>query len=130
MEHEVVNTRPPKTNKLSLVRSCVLGGQANHVDHDIVNAADHIITRSIELYRDQPRELQVEAVLLLVQGRHTFVRVGTGFGKTRISEMNFGLFDKKVVVLVLNPLDLLGDDQVCEKKLLNLTAINLNIDTV
>ncbi|KAA1071121.1 hypothetical protein PGTUg99_017459 [Puccinia graminis f. sp. tritici] len=88
--------------------------------------AEHITTRSIDLYGDQPKDLQVEAVTSLVRGKHTFVRVGTGFGKTRISEMYFGLFDKKVVVLVLNPLDSLGDDQVREKKLVNINAINLN----
>ncbi|KAA1074686.1 hypothetical protein PGT21_015897 [Puccinia graminis f. sp. tritici] len=74
--------------------------------------ADHITKRSIDLYQDKPKDLQVDAVSSLVRGKHTFVRVGTGFGKTRISEMYFGLFNKKVVVLVLNPLDSLGDDQV------------------
>ncbi|OAV93161.1 hypothetical protein PTTG_09030, partial [Puccinia triticina 1-1 BBBD Race 1] len=88
--------------------------------------SEHITTRSIQLYQDEPKDLQVEAVSSLVQGKHTFVRVGTGFGKTRISEMFFGLFQKKVIVLVLNPLDSLGDDQVREKKLLKITAINLN----
>ncbi|EFP83350.1 uncharacterized protein PGTG_08536 [Puccinia graminis f. sp. tritici CRL 75-36-700-3] len=52
--------------------------------------AEHITTRSIDLYGDQPKDLQVEAVTSLVRGKHTFVRVGTGFGKTRISEMYFG----------------------------------------
>ncbi|OAV95822.1 hypothetical protein PTTG_05871 [Puccinia triticina 1-1 BBBD Race 1] len=88
--------------------------------------AEHITTRSIELYHDQPKDLQVAAVSSLVRGKNTFVRVGTRYGKTRISEMFFGLFTKKVVVLVLNPLDSLGDDQVREKKLLKITAINLN----
>ena len=72
----------------------------------------HIITKSVELYQDQPKDLQVEAVASLVQGKHTFVRAGTGFGKTRISEMFFGLFNRRVIVLVLNPLESLGDDQV------------------
>jgi ATP-dependent helicase YprA (DUF1998 family) len=72
----------------------------------------HITTHSVDLYGDQPKDLQVEAVVSLVRGKHTFVRAGTGFGKTRISEMYFGLFDRKVVVLVLVPLDSLGDDQV------------------
>ena len=75
--------------------------------------SDHITTKSIELYSDPPKPLQVEAVLSLVEGNHTFVRAGTGFGKTRISEMYFGLIRRKAVVLVLNPLDSLGDDQVC-----------------
>ncbi|OAV90298.1 hypothetical protein PTTG_28395 [Puccinia triticina 1-1 BBBD Race 1] len=88
--------------------------------------SEHITAQSIQLYHDQPKDLQVKAVSSLVRGKHTFVRAGTGFGKTRMSEMFFGLFKKKVVVLVLNPLDSLGDDQVREKKLLNITAINLN----
>jgi superfamily II DNA or RNA helicase len=79
---------------------------------DTHTLSEHIITRSVELYHDQPKPLQVEAVTSLVQGKHTFVRAGTGFGKTRISEMFIGLFDRKVVVLVLVPLDSLGDDQV------------------
>ncbi|EFP81779.2 uncharacterized protein PGTG_08028 [Puccinia graminis f. sp. tritici CRL 75-36-700-3] len=95
---------------------------------DMAEAAllEHITSRSVELYADQPKGLQVEAVSSLVRRGHTFVRAGTGFGKTRISEMYFGLFDRKVVVLVLVPLDSLGDDQVREKKLVNITAINLN----
>jgi superfamily II DNA or RNA helicase len=79
---------------------------------DALSLSDHIITRSVELYHDQPKPLQVDAVMSLVQGQHTFVRAGTGFGKTRIAEMFIGLFEKKVVVLVLVPLDSLGDDQV------------------
>jgi hypothetical protein len=102
MDDDNINAGPPKANKLPDDLNLMTD----------ISLADHIITRSIELYRDQPKELQVEAVSSLVRGRHTFVRVGTGFGKTRISEMYFGLFDKKVVVLVLNPLDSLGDDQV------------------
>ncbi|PLW09189.1 hypothetical protein PCANC_27102 [Puccinia coronata f. sp. avenae] len=86
----------------------------------------HIITKSVELYQDQPKDLQVEAVASLVQGKHTFVQAGTGFGKMRISEMFFGLFNRKVIVLVLNPLDSLGNDQVREKTLVKITAINLN----
>ncbi|KAA1068899.1 hypothetical protein PGT21_005151 [Puccinia graminis f. sp. tritici] len=88
--------------------------------------AEHITSRSVELFVDQPKGLQVEAVSSLIRCGHTFVRAGTGFGKSRISEMYFGLFDRKVVVLVLVPLDSLGDDQVREKRLVNITAINLN----
>jgi ATP-dependent helicase YprA (DUF1998 family) len=51
----------------------------------------------------------------LVGGKHTFVLAGTGFGQSRISEMFLDLFQKKkkATVLVLNPLDALGDNQVC-----------------
>jgi superfamily II DNA or RNA helicase len=138
-KHTNCDSNKPKANKLpdSLVK---MGD----------NLCDkHIITKSVELYRDQPKDLQVEAVASLVQGKHTFVQAGTGFGKTRISEMFFGLFNRKVIVLVLNPLDSLGNDQVCQnytllmyviilliqktcmsqvckKTLVKITAINLN----
>jgi superfamily II RNA helicase len=65
----------------------------------------HITSHLVKLYRDKPKDLQVEVFLSLVQGRHTFVCAGTGLGKTRISEMYFGLFDRKFFVLVFVPLD-------------------------
>ncbi|PLW28819.1 hypothetical protein PCANC_25193 [Puccinia coronata f. sp. avenae] len=52
----------------------------------------HITDTSVAFYHNQPKELQVKAV----------------------------------VVLVLNPLDLLGNDQVQEKALVNIKAIKLN----
>ncbi|KAA1094303.1 hypothetical protein PGT21_017308 [Puccinia graminis f. sp. tritici] len=115
---------------MQLIEQIAVNPKGNKLPVELVelneaSLVDQITTRSVELYRDQPKELQVQAVSSLVKGQHTFVRAGTGFGKTRISEMYFGLFEKKVVVLVLNPLDSLGDDQVREKKLVNITAINL-----
>jgi superfamily II DNA or RNA helicase len=97
-----MKTLTPKTNKLPDGLS------------DMAEAAlsEHITSRSVERFADEPKGLQVEAVSSLVRRGHTFVRAGTGFGKTRISEMYFGLFERKVVVLVLVPLDSLGDDQV------------------
>ncbi|KAH9446126.1 hypothetical protein Pst134EB_023944 [Puccinia striiformis f. sp. tritici] len=52
---------------------------------------------------------------------------GTGFGKSRISEMYLKLFSpsQKAFVLVVNPLDALGDNQVKEKIAQGYTAINL-----
>ncbi|PLW25067.1 hypothetical protein PCANC_28000 [Puccinia coronata f. sp. avenae] len=52
---------------------------------------------------------------------------GTGFGKSRILEMYVHLFAKssKPVVLVPNPLDTLGNNQVQEKIAQNFTAVNL-----
>ncbi|KAA1102624.1 ATP-dependent DNA helicase sgs1 [Puccinia graminis f. sp. tritici] len=73
---------------------------------------NHITGSSVDFYHDRPKDLQVESVLSLVRGENCFVRAGTGFGKTRISEMFFNLYTTKAVVLVLNPLDSLGDDQV------------------
>jgi len=73
-----------------------------------------IVKSAVDFYHDQPKDLQVKAISQLVHGNHCFVCAGTGFGKTRIAEMFFNLFKTKSVVLVLNPLDSLGDDQVCE----------------
>ncbi|EFP76779.1 uncharacterized protein PGTG_02240 [Puccinia graminis f. sp. tritici CRL 75-36-700-3] len=73
------------------------------------------------------KPLQVDAVMGLVKKRNTFVMAGTGFRKSRISEMHLHLFPAatKPVVLVLNPLDALGDNQVEEKITQKYTAINL-----
>ena len=76
------------------------------------NLNHHIIETSWAFYHNQPKELQVKAVSILARGHHCFVRAGTGYGKTRISEMFFNLFKTKAIVLVLNPLDSLGEDQV------------------
>ncbi|POV95870.1 hypothetical protein PSTT_15978 [Puccinia striiformis] len=86
----------------------------------------HIRSEAIKFYHDEPKELQVQAVSTLARGRKCFLRAGTGYGKTRISEMYFNLFKTKVVVLVLNPLDSLGDDQVREKKIVKIKSVNLN----
>ncbi|PLW16376.1 hypothetical protein PCANC_27112 [Puccinia coronata f. sp. avenae] len=52
---------------------------------------------------------------------------GTGFGKSRIAEMYLSLFAAKDgVILVLNPLDALGDNQVAEKIAQGFTANNLS----
>ncbi|KNE86512.1 hypothetical protein PSTG_20108, partial [Puccinia striiformis f. sp. tritici PST-78] len=63
----------------------------------------------------------------LVKQRNTFVMAGTGSGKSRVSEFYFHLFSpsKKAVVLVVNPSDALGDNQVKEKIAQGYTAINL-----
>ncbi|KNF04863.1 hypothetical protein PSTG_01917 [Puccinia striiformis f. sp. tritici PST-78] len=84
---------------------------------DVDALSEHITTRSLDLYHDQPKAWQVEAVSLLVQGKFTFVRARTGYGKTRISGMFFGMFDQCVVVLVLAPLNSLWDDQSYESPL-------------
>ncbi|PLW05275.1 hypothetical protein PCANC_27194 [Puccinia coronata f. sp. avenae] len=76
---------------------------------------------------EPPKTVQVDAVMSLVRQRHTFVMAGTGCGKSRISEMYHHLFarSKKAVILVLNPLDALGDNQVNEKVAQGYTAVNL-----
>ncbi|OAV96428.1 hypothetical protein PTTG_10591 [Puccinia triticina 1-1 BBBD Race 1] len=92
----------------------------------------HIRFESRKLYGDEAKDEQVDAVAALVHDWHTFVLAGTGFGKTRIADMYHNLFQpyQKSIVLVLNPLDSLGDNQVEEKKSVgvdgrHITAINL-----
>ncbi|OAV96375.1 hypothetical protein PTTG_04047 [Puccinia triticina 1-1 BBBD Race 1] len=74
-----------------------------------------------------PKQVQLDSVIDLIHRCDTFVLAGTGVGKTRITEIYWDLFPKykKPIVLVLNPLDSLGDNQVQEKKNLNISAINL-----
>ncbi|KAH9462520.1 hypothetical protein Pst134EB_006412 [Puccinia striiformis f. sp. tritici] len=87
----------------------------------------HIMAQSNFTYGQDPKPLQVKAVINLVRGRHTFLLAGTGFGKSRVSEMFFKLYPchKKAVTLVLNPLDTLGDNQVAEKLQMGMSAVNL-----
>ncbi|KAA1083026.1 ATP-dependent DNA helicase sgs1 [Puccinia graminis f. sp. tritici] len=82
---------------------------------DILELKEHIRVESRNLYGDEAKDEQLKAVAALVHDWHTFVLAGTGFGKTRIAEMYHNLFQpyQKSIVLVLNPLDSLGDNQVC-----------------
>jgi ERCC4-related helicase len=70
-----------------------------------------------ERYGNEAKEIQLKAVMDLVEQKKSFVLAGTGFGKTRIAEMYWHLFPKgkKATVLCLNPLDSLGDNQVSSK---------------
>ncbi|KAA1098389.1 ATP-dependent DNA helicase sgs1 [Puccinia graminis f. sp. tritici] len=88
---------------------------------------EHIAQTSIDSYGQFAKQLQVEAVLNLVEGRNTFLLAGTGFGKSRIPELYYKMIPvtTKAVVLVLNPLDSLGDNQVLEKQAAGFSAINL-----
>ncbi|KAI9621143.1 hypothetical protein H4Q26_013341 [Puccinia striiformis f. sp. tritici PST-130] len=45
----------------------------------------HIMAQSNFTYGQDPKPLQVQAVINLVRGRHTFLLAGTGFGKSRVS---------------------------------------------
>jgi hypothetical protein len=65
-------------------------------------------------YSEPLKPVQMETVISLVRRNHTFTLAGTGFGKTRIGEIYYRLFPayKKPIILVLNPLDSLGDNQV------------------
>ena len=92
-----------------------------------MNPLKEIEARALKRYNTPAKPLQTETVLNLVRGRNVFILAGTGFGKSRISEMYFTLFPMKTrpVFIVLNPLDSLGDNQVLEKLAAGFTAINL-----
>ncbi|KAH9458587.1 hypothetical protein Pst134EA_009767 [Puccinia striiformis f. sp. tritici] len=87
---------------------------------------------TLERYKQPSKPLQVDTVVNLVRGRNTFLLAATGFGKSRIPEMYLNLTTRnrkgeiQGVVVVLNPLDELGNNQVEEKVAAGYSAINLN----
>ncbi|KAA1066967.1 ATP-dependent DNA helicase sgs1 [Puccinia graminis f. sp. tritici] len=100
-------------------------------EYDDDQLKDYIKNESFNRYKQESKPLQVKTVANLVRGRNTFLLAATGFGKSRIPEMYLNLTtrDRKGellgVVVVLNPLDALGDNQVEEKIAAGYTAINL-----
>ncbi|OAV85297.1 hypothetical protein PTTG_30631, partial [Puccinia triticina 1-1 BBBD Race 1] len=82
---------------------------------------------ALDRYGQPAKDLQIETVFHLARGKNTFLLAGTGFGKSRIPEIYYYLLPitAKGVILVLNPLDALGDNQVLEKTKAGFTAINL-----
>ncbi|KAA1092514.1 ATP-dependent DNA helicase sgs1 [Puccinia graminis f. sp. tritici] len=86
-----------------------------------------IAASALARYGQSAKTLQIEAVFHLARGINTFLLAGTGFGKSRIPEIYHTLLPKSSngVILVLNPLDALGDNQVLEKIAAGFTAINL-----
>ncbi|EFP89955.1 uncharacterized protein PGTG_16243 [Puccinia graminis f. sp. tritici CRL 75-36-700-3] len=93
---------------------------------------NEISTLSLKHYNQEAKPRQIDAVFNLVRGRNTFLLAGTGFGKSRIPELYFRTLPikEKAVILVLNPLDSLGDNQVLEKTRSGFTAINLTKLTI
>ncbi|EFP78569.2 uncharacterized protein PGTG_04525 [Puccinia graminis f. sp. tritici CRL 75-36-700-3] len=100
-------------------------------DYDDNQLKTYIKSESFDKYKQESKTLQVDTVANLVRGRNTFLLAATGYGKSRIPEMYLNLTarDRKGqflgVVVVLNPLDALGDNQVEEKISAGYTAINL-----
>ncbi|KAH9807956.1 hypothetical protein DFH28DRAFT_1227700 [Melampsora americana] len=82
-------------------------------------------------YKMEPRPLQVECVLLLIGLWNTFLLASTGFGKSKVPEMYLETLSKvdKPIVMVMNPLDALGDNQVLEKTKDGFTAVSLTQKT-
>ncbi|KAA1095744.1 ATP-dependent DNA helicase sgs1 [Puccinia graminis f. sp. tritici] len=93
--------------------------------------ATAINEEAIKTYSVPAKTLQIKTVVNLARGRNVFLLAGTGYGKSRIPELYYKLIPKetKAVVLVLNPLDALGDNQVLEKTKAGFTAINLTKKT-
>ncbi|EFP75054.1 uncharacterized protein PGTG_01647 [Puccinia graminis f. sp. tritici CRL 75-36-700-3] len=85
---------------------------------------DYVTTKYKEKYEDNAKKLQVDTVCNLARGYHSFVLPGTRYGKSRIAELYFHMYapQRRPVVLVLNPLDSLGEDQRC------ILAVNFKVD--
>jgi superfamily II DNA helicase RecQ len=83
--------------------------------------------KALQHWKVPAKPLQIESVSHLVRGQDTLILAGTGFGKSRIPELYYKLLVPTAlgVILVLNPIDLLGDNQVLEKKCGGFSAINL-----
>jgi hypothetical protein len=92
-----------------------------------VSLAKAIEEKALLIYGHPAKPLQTKAVVNLVRRKNTFLLAGTGFGKSRIPEMFYKLIPKHTgaVILVLNPLDSLGNNQVSEKVAAGFTEINL-----
>ena len=91
----------------------------------------HIEDDSFKKYQQKRKPLQVHTVLNLLREQHTFLLAATGFGKSHIPEIYLNMTTKDRsgrfmgVVVVLKPLDALGDNQVVEKVAASYSAINL-----
>jgi superfamily II DNA helicase RecQ len=99
--------------------------------YDANQLSNHIENDSFDKYQQKCKPLQVKNSVNLIRGHNTFLLAATGFGKSRIPEIYLNMTTKDCnsrhigVVIVLNPLDALGDNQVTERIAVNYTAINL-----
>jgi superfamily II DNA helicase RecQ len=101
------------------------------MDLEDKNLKKHIEEDSFMQYGQKRKPLQVKTVIQLIQGCNIFLLAATGFSKSRIPEMYLKMTTKHQsgrcigVVVVLNPLDALGDDQLSKKIATGYSAINL-----
>ncbi|PLW24221.1 hypothetical protein PCASD_10484 [Puccinia coronata f. sp. avenae] len=111
-------------NQCSATGVTLLKKMVEKPDGSLSTAIGH---RALSRYSVPPKPLQIDTVVNLARGRNVILLAGTGFGKSRIAEMYHDLVPKltKGVVLVLNPLDALGNNQVSEKITSGFTSINL-----
>lgn len=120
-----MQTRAKTTSYLNLcdeINSAGRCGAATRPQiHDCLPAAPTnkqraFITKKFnDIYKITPWDLQVGSFLNLVNKYNTLLLAGTGYGKPRVPELYYLLHVKQTypIVLVLNPLDALGDNQVC-----------------
>ncbi|KAA1085602.1 ATP-dependent DNA helicase sgs1 [Puccinia graminis f. sp. tritici] len=122
--------KPKKSIPVSVHRKLATGGTTvlkKLLEKNDEALKTEIASRAKTFYNGEDAKLlQVKTVASLARGKNTFLLAGTGFGKSRIPEMYHMILPpkSKSVILVLNPLDALGDNQVEEKKG-KFTAINL-----
>lgn len=113
-----------KTNDNWLISRPLLPGSL--LGSSISLQQKHVKNMFTKWYKnEESKEIQVNTTISLMNGLNTFLMAGTGYGKSRISEMFLRLFDplQQPVVLVLNPLDALGDNQV---RMVCLVFVNIN----
>ncbi|EFP76791.2 uncharacterized protein PGTG_02252 [Puccinia graminis f. sp. tritici CRL 75-36-700-3] len=122
----------PKRPKINPTRKRIWTPTGINIYQEVYKMTDeklkaHIAETSLKSYGQCAKDLQVDAVFNLVQGRNTFLLAGTGFGKSRIAKLYMKMIpqNSRGVVVVLNPLDSLGENQVLEKKQAGFSAINL-----
>lgn len=93
------------------------GLSKNLLNMNIEDQKDAVVKKFKQKYpHNQAKDLQINTVVSLINGDNTFLLAGTGYGKTRVSELFFHMHFKvnNPVILVLNPLDALGDNQVSD----------------
>ncbi|PLW32045.1 hypothetical protein PCASD_18448 [Puccinia coronata f. sp. avenae] len=111
-------------NQCSATGVTLLKKMVEKPDGSLSTAIGH---RALSRYSVPPKPLQINTVVNLARGRNVILLAGTGFGKSGIAKMYHDLVPKltKGVVLVLNPLDALGNNQVSKKITSGFTSINL-----
>ena len=85
------------------------------LEMDNSNLEDFIISEKMTSFNQKPKDLQVVVVVPSVEKQNTFVLAGAGYRNAFIAEIYYHLFksfSKKPLVLVLNPLDSLGENLV------------------
>lgn len=91
-----------------------------YLKHTTTAQLDKLVAEKfLELYLEPGHAGQIQAVVSLLRGKNTFLLAGTGFGKTRVAEVFLRMFPEKLkpVMLVVNPLDSLGDNQVSHSQI-------------